>query len=107
MLELSTAYGMVKNVLGYMKAAYGVDVITAVVPPLSTNTTAADLVAPIAAALAADNRLGAPRRIKLVTVSHITSEPAVVLPVERIAAVCAAHGVSALRRDPNLGHHPL
>ena len=94
-LELSTAYGMVKNVLGYMKAAYGVEIITAVLPPLSPNTTAADLVAPIAAALAADSKGPAPQRcrIKLVTISHITSEPAVVLPVEQIAAVCAAHGI--------------
>ena len=80
---------MVKNVLAYLNQTRGVEIISATVPPLSPATTVEDLLAPVKQALAADSI----HRIKAMVISHISSEPAVVMPVEQVARLCAARGI--------------
>ena len=91
-LELNLAYTMVKNTLGYCAAVFGEQVVIANVSyanPL--RPTPSDVTAAVGAALSAHG--GA---IKLVSISHITSLPALVMPVAQVAALAHAHGALLL-----------
>jgi selenocysteine lyase/cysteine desulfurase len=100
-LDLSLAYQMVKNTLTYCEAVFGHRVVT-------VNLTATPSTLPCAAAGSShqctafddDAIVESVRRelaahagaIKLLSVSHITSIPAIVLPVARLAALAHEHG---------------
>lgn len=88
-LDLNLAYEMVRNTLGYCEQVFGQRVVTANVTADAGGRLMDDdaIVGAVGALLEAHG--GA---VKLVTVSHITSCPAVVMPVARLAALAHAHG---------------
>ena len=74
-----TVYGMVRSVLQYLTAMNGVTVVQAnVTLPVTSDQGYADALAPVLAAYGA--------RIRMVVFSHISSVPAVIEPVEALAA---------------------
>lgn len=97
-LVLDTAYGMVKNTLAYLAKVYEVEVIFVEVPiPLTSD-------AQIDAAVTATLEASRGKRIRMASFSHITSVPALILPVERLARLCLAKGVERVVVD---GAHAL
>ena len=90
-LILSTAYSVVPNILTYLNSWTKGAVQFVTVPIEFPVSGAADFVAPVQAALDAAAKEGHPFR--LAVFSHISSVPAVVLPVEELATICAAAGV--------------
>jgi selenocysteine lyase/cysteine desulfurase len=90
-LILSTAYSVVPNILTYLNSWTKGAVQFVTVPIEFPVLGAADFVAPVQAALDAAAKEGHPFR--LAVFSHISSVPAVVLPVEELATICAAAGV--------------
>jgi len=97
-LILDTAYGMVKNTLKFVAEQSGVEVITVEVPlPLEDDSAIDD-------ALRAALRQHEGKRIRMASFSHITSVPALILPVERLAALCLQNGVGRVVVD---GAHAL
>ena len=86
-LDLNTVYGMVRNTLAYTEATFGQRVVTANLTSLGGVVSDDGVVEIVRRALEA-----AGGAIKLVSVSHITSTPALVLPVARLSALAHAHG---------------
>ena len=88
LLDLNLAYTMVKNTFKYCAEVFGHTIVTANVTLTPQATDLEDqIVHAVEAALIAHK--GA---IKLLSVSHITSVPAIVLPVKRLSALAHAHG---------------
>ena len=87
-LDLNLAYTMVKNTLSYCETVFGHRVITANVTLVPQSLHTEDMIVDaLNQTLVAHG--GA---IKLVSVSHITSTPAIVLPIARIVRCAHAHG---------------
>ena len=88
LLDLNLAYTMVKNTFKYCAEIFGHTIVTANVTLTPQATDLEDqIVHAVEAALLAHK--GA---IKLLSVSHITSVPAIVLPVKRLSTLAHAHG---------------
>jgi selenocysteine lyase/cysteine desulfurase len=87
-LYLNLAYGMVKTTINYV---YEHDEREA---PLQANITVPSSNAAIVAAVEA--ALKASPSIKIASFSHITSIPAVILPVKQLTAACRKRGVLVL-----------
>lgn len=85
-LVLSHGYGAVRNTVRFVTEQAGARMTEAVIP--FPRPTADDVVAAVAAALTPETRLA--------VIDHITSASALVLPVDRIAAVCRERGVPVL-----------
>lgn len=95
---LDTAYGMVKHTLAYIADMYGVEVIYVEVPvPLADDTL-------IDAAITAALEKHRGKKIRMASFSHITSVPALILPIERLARLCRENGVERVVVD---GAHAL
>jgi isopenicillin-N epimerase len=85
-LMLSHVYGAVRNTINYVAERSGARVVEATLP--FPNPSADAIVASLANALTS--------RTKLAVLDHITSGSALVLPIERMAAVCRASGALVL-----------
>lgn len=85
-LVLSHGYGAVRNTVRFVTEQAGARMTEAVIP--FPRPTADAVVAAVAAALTPETRLA--------VIDHITSASALVLPVDRIAAVCRERGVPVL-----------
>lgn len=83
---LSHAYGAVRNAVRHATERSGARIIQAAVPFPDPSEDA--LVAAVAAAISP--------RTRLAVIDHITSGSAIVLPIQRIVAVCHAAGVRVL-----------
>jgi isopenicillin-N epimerase len=83
---LSHVYGAVRNTINYVAERSGARVVEATLP--FPNPSADAIVASLANALTS--------RTKLAVLDHITSGSALVLPIERMAAVCRASGALVL-----------
>jgi len=79
-LELSVAYPMVKNVNRFLQNRWNLTVMTAVVEIPTTKQKIIDLVQSYV-----DNN-----NIKIAIISHISSVPAIILPVEELIQICHA-----------------
>eukprot|EP00698_Gefionella_okellyi_P008827 TRINITY_DN220_c0_g1_i1.p1 TRINITY_DN220_c0_g1~~TRINITY_DN220_c0_g1_i1.p1 ORF type:complete len:290 (+),score=71.31 TRINITY_DN220_c0_g1_i1:421-1290(+) len=87
---LSEAYAMVPNTLSWITQQDGVEVMTVNLTfPLKDAQTIVNLV---------EQALLSPegKDVKLASFSHISSIPAVILPIAELAAVCKKHGVTVL-----------
>jgi selenocysteine lyase/cysteine desulfurase len=107
-LYLDCAYGMVQNVLRYLVKTCGVELVRVVMAP--TGFASEDAVLAAVAAVLAQH--GGPAVFRCAILSHITSVPAVILPVQRFCAMLAptpvvvdgAHALGQLDVDiPSLG----
>eukprot|EP00038_Savillea_parva_P019863 m.29369 g.29369 ORF g.29369 m.29369 type:complete len:458 (-) comp4589_c0_seq1:58-1431(-) len=97
-LVLDTAYGMVKHTLSYVAAKYGVEIIYVEVPiPLTDDRQIDDAILHTL-----EQHRG--KKIRMASFSHITSVPALILPVERLARLCHDAGVERVVVD---GAHAL
>ena len=107
-LDLSLAYTMVKNTLSYLETVFGHRVITANLT-LAELATPGQLVSDDAIIAAVQHQLVAHSgAIKLVSVSHITSTPAIVLPLARLARLAHQHGALIVADGAHcLGQLPL
>jgi isopenicillin-N epimerase len=85
-LLLSHAYGAVRNTVQFVTEKTGARIVQAAVP--FPGPTADSLADAVAAALTPGTRLA--------VIDHITSGSAIVLPVQRIVAMCHAAGVPVL-----------
>jgi selenocysteine lyase/cysteine desulfurase len=86
-LLLSTAYDMVQNTLGYVAKVQNLSVVVANVSfPINDNSAFTESVQ---AALDASP-------IRLCIFSHITCEPAVIVPIEILSEMCAAAGAAVI-----------
>jgi isopenicillin-N epimerase len=85
-LLLSHAYGAVRNTVRFVVEKTGARIVEAAIP--FPGPTEDSLVDAVAAALTPGTRLA--------VIDHITSGSAVVLPVQRIVALCHAAGVKVL-----------
>eukprot|EP01119_Soliformovum_irregulare_P003875 TRINITY_DN14921_c0_g1_i1.p1 TRINITY_DN14921_c0_g1~~TRINITY_DN14921_c0_g1_i1.p1 ORF type:complete len:406 (+),score=104.66 TRINITY_DN14921_c0_g1_i1:191-1408(+) len=98
-LYLNTAYPMVKNVLSFMHDRQGEEVIQLNVTFPTSNQDIITLI---------KNGLETHTDVCLVSVSHITSHPAIILPVKDIANLCHSHEAMLLIDGAHaLGHIPL
>ena len=108
-LYLNTAYGMVKNTLEWLHRhvdPLGLDLhMVNITLPAIQGTGPPDFVGPVQAAL----KRYAPGQVKLAIFSHITSVPAIILPVEKLAQICKQAGVMAVVIDAAhaLGQIPI
>uniref|UniRef100_A0A6B2L9A6 Aminotransferase class V domain-containing protein n=1 Tax=Arcella intermedia TaxID=1963864 RepID=A0A6B2L9A6_9EUKA len=106
-LQLSSAYNMVKNTLTFLSTFEGIQVVTVPVvfpgkglPP--TGIMNQTLLGAIEAALSSYPHS------KLLVISHITSVPAAIFPVEDVARLCQQHGIPTLVDGAHaLGHIPV
>ena len=108
-LYLNCAYGMVQNVLGYLAKTHGVELV--VVEMESTGFASPGAVIDAVAAVVKAH--GGPSAFRAAVISHITSVPAVILPVREfcdllgpgVPVVCdGAHALGQLDVDvPALG----
>eukprot|EP00658_Telonema_sp_P-2_P013342 TRINITY_DN15055_c0_g1_i2.p1 TRINITY_DN15055_c0_g1~~TRINITY_DN15055_c0_g1_i2.p1 ORF type:complete len:456 (-),score=97.58 TRINITY_DN15055_c0_g1_i2:239-1561(-) len=87
-LYLNVAYGMVKSTIKYV---YHHDDRER---PSESNITIPSSEAMILTAV--ENTLKKNPAVKLASFSHITSIPAIILPVKKLAALCKQHGVMVL-----------
>lgn len=85
-MVLDHGYGAVRNAVRFVTERAGARMIEAVLP--FPHATADGIVTAVAAALGP--------RTRLAVIDHITSASALVLPVDRIIAVCHAAGVPVL-----------
>jgi isopenicillin-N epimerase len=83
---LSHAYGAVQNLVQFVTEKVGARIVRAAIP--YPDPTEDSLVAAVAATLTP--------RTRLAVIDHITSGSAIVLPVQRIVAVCHEAGVPVL-----------
>jgi selenocysteine lyase/cysteine desulfurase len=93
-IQFSIAYGMVKETVKYVEQTGDLHVITIPVffhgdATMPTSTGGVDLVKALSSVM---SDLDA-SKVKLVLLDHISSLPAVILPVEDLAAVAKAKGV--------------
>ncbi|CAM9330703.1 unnamed protein product [Phaeothamnion confervicola] len=111
-LLLSTAYKMVRNVAQFLVDAHGVRIVEAKVPlplggpedVLAALDAALDAAGTVTAGIrpetwaAADDGSAAAVRnpVRIAVVSHLTSNPAAVLPVAEIIRRCHARGIPVL-----------
>eukprot|EP00929_Paragymnodinium_shiwhaense_P043832 TRINITY_DN22512_c0_g1_i3.p1 TRINITY_DN22512_c0_g1~~TRINITY_DN22512_c0_g1_i3.p1 ORF type:complete len:254 (-),score=34.89 TRINITY_DN22512_c0_g1_i3:189-950(-) len=90
-LYLNTIYLMVKNTIDYVgshdKQESSVEV------NLTSLDDTADIVARVRAVIEADHS------IRLASFSHITSHPAVILPVKELTKLCHEHGIPFFTRQ--------
>ena len=101
-LELNLAYQMVKNTLTYCEETFGEQVIVANVSFAHGAATAQAVLDAVGAALAANPD------VKLLSVSHITSTPALLLPLAELVQLAHAHGALILVDGAHaLGQVPL
>mmetsp|Transcript_49738 Transcript_49738/g.119204 ORF Transcript_49738/g.119204 Transcript_49738/m.119204 type:complete len:480 (+) Transcript_49738:61-1500(+) len=98
-LCLNLAYQMVKNALSYIQEAFGEAVVTVeILPPFTQE----GVLAAVEAALEANPD------VSFAVVDHITSCPAMVLPVEQLVAMLKRKGVKVLVDGAHaIGHVPL
>jgi len=106
-LHLSTAYPMVKHTLSYLVDRFNISLIEVpvVFPGKSQPPTGihGSLVESIEREILANKG-----KIKIACFSHITSIPAIILPLEDILPICKKHGVSVLIDGAHtIGHIPL
>lgn len=85
-LVLSHGYGAVRNTVRFVTEQAGARMTEAVIP--FPRPTPDDVVAAVAAALTPETRLA--------VIDHITSASALVLPIDRITAVCRERGIPVL-----------
>jgi kynureninase len=109
-LYLSTAYQMVKNTLSYLQS---------IVPPSPTSGIGLNLLQLNVSFAAYDPNAvvesvrqalesAGPGTVRLACFSHITSIPAVILPLEQLIDVCHQYGVQVMVDGAHaLGHIPL
>jgi isopenicillin-N epimerase len=83
---LSHVYGAVRNTVAYVAERSGARIVEATLP--FPSPTADAIVASVGNALSV--------RTRLAVLDHITSSSALVLPIERLAAVCREAGVPVL-----------
>lgn len=99
-LYLNLAYGMVVDTLQYLVDTLDVDLVECTLAVPSSNE---DIVAAVEATIA--RSAGS---IRFATFSHITSTPAIVLPVDQLIALCRKHNITVLIDGAHcLGHLPL
>lgn len=89
-LYLNLAYQMVKNTLQFVHDADGEQLVMVNVT-FPVESSGASIVAAVTQALEAH-----PGQIYLASFSHITSIPAIILPLEQLIAACHAHGALVL-----------
>ena len=85
---LETAYGLIVNLINKFKQKYNLEVV--VVP---VNVNSINLI-PLYVNLQLVKLKSRGYNVKLVCVDHISSCPAVIMPVKQIATVCKLNGVS-------------
>ncbi|ETO35417.1 hypothetical protein RFI_01646 [Reticulomyxa filosa] len=97
LLYLSTAYPMVKNTMAFLVSTFSNEQLVEVnvtTPMLSNNTL---LLQAIEQAIQMEiNNNNGKNPIYLASFSHITSTPAVILPVAQIIALCKKYGILTL-----------
>lgn len=82
-LYLNLAYPMVKNTLQYLHETFDESLLEVPITTLSDDVILS----------AVDNALNANPDVRLATFSHITSIPAVILPVKQLTQLCHKRGV--------------
>jgi len=101
-LYLNEAYGMIKNILRWLTTkdpnlrVLQVDIAF----PLAQGNDS-DFLVPVEQAL---RQRGNGSRIRLAIFSHISSAPAIILPVDKLATLCKSHNVECVLID---GAHAL
>jgi len=83
-LYFNTAYQMVKNVLNHQHKYFGVELLQVNI----TFPTSNDMIIE-----AVNEVLNNDNTIYLAVFSHITSVPSLILPVEKLTALCKSHGI--------------
>jgi hypothetical protein len=93
-IHLSTAYNMVKNTAKFQRFDRGIEVIEVAIDfPMTDGASA--FVEPLAAVLSsmdADRR----SRVRLVSLSHIASVPAILLPIKELTTLIKANNPNSL-----------
>jgi len=91
-LYLSTAYSMVVNTLEYLQLKEHLNLLRV---QIDFPTNAARVVDAVRQAILLHEQANGPK-IKLAIFSHITSVPAVILPIEQLTTLCHEHGIQLL-----------
>lgn len=104
-LYLNLAYGMVKDTLLWLsKRDPHLTLLQVNITLPLVHGDDSDFLRPVEEAL---KRHGS--RIKIASFSHISSVPAIIVPIEKLASLCKSYGVEAVMVDGAhaLGHHPI